>query len=216
MPVASTPRDRSVSLDVTGQHVREAVKNLRKAAGLTHQQVCDRAGGAISRTAISDIERGVRKVDVDDLMHLALALDVSPLDLLLPERTDPGAHPITGATPRQTRELWAWAADGGALTGPGATMRWQVLNTLRTTLERQSREHAERMDEIAHWQRLVRVLTEALTLDDDADRATYLRRRVDEAHENLEVAEAQARTQAAEFLATSERLRQLDADHGND
>lgn len=216
MPAAtSTPRDRSVNLDTTGQHVRDAVKSLRKAAGLTHQQVTDRTGGAISRTAISDIERGVRKVDVDDLMHLALALDVSPLDLLLPERTDPGAHPITGATPRQTRELWAWATEGGALTGPGATMRWQVLNTLRTTLERQSREHTERMTEIAHWQRLVRILTEALHADDGA-RVSYLNRRLDEAHESLEVAEAQARTQAAEFLATSERLRQLDTDHGND
>ena len=215
MPVTPTTRDRSVSLDVTGQHVREAVKNLRKAAGLTHQQVCDRAGGAISPTAISDIERGVRKVDVDDLMHLALALDVSPLDLLLPERTDPGVHPITGATARQTRELWAWATEGGALTGPGATMRWQVLNTLRTTLERQSREHTERMNEIAHWQRLVRILTEARDTDDGA-RGTYLRRRLDEARENLEVAEAHARTQAAEFLATRERLRQLDTDHGND
>lgn len=216
MPVTSTPRDRSVSLDVTGQHVREAVKNIRKAAGLTHQQVCDRAGGAISRTAISDIERGVRKVDVDDLMHLALALEVSPLDILLPERTDPGAHPVTGATPRQTRELWAWATDGGALTGPGATMRWQVLTTLRTTLERQSREHSERMSEIGHWQRLVRILSDALAQADGGARVAYLRRRLDEARENLEVTEAQARTQAAEFLATSERLRQLDADHGND
>lgn len=216
MPAAtSTPRDRSVSLDTTGRHVRDAVKNLRKAAGLTHQQVTDRTGGAISRTAISDIERGVRKVDVDDLMHLALALDVSPLDLLLPERTDPGAHPITGTTPRQTRELWAWATEGGALTGPGATMRWQVLNTLRTTLDRQSREYAERMTEIAHWHRLVQILTEALHADNDA-RSPYLNRRLDEAHQNLEVAEAQARTQAAEFLATSERLRQLDTDHGND
>lgn len=216
MPAATTPRDRSVSLDVTGQHVRATLKSLRAGAGLTHQQVSDRTAGAISRTAISDIERGVRKVDVDDLMLLALALDVSPLDLLLPDRTDTGTHPITGSTPRQTRELWAWATDGGALTGPGATLRWQVLHALRATLERQSREHTDLLTEINHWQRLVRTLTDALEQPTETQRLDLLRQRLDDAREHLEVTETRARTQATEFLATSERLRQLDTDHGDD
>lgn len=39
----------------------------------------------LSRVSISEIERGARRVDVDDLMALAAGLDVTPAHLLSPE-----------------------------------------------------------------------------------------------------------------------------------
>ncbi len=40
---------------------------------------------ALSASAISQIENGARRVDVDDLFALAIALDVTPALLLMPE-----------------------------------------------------------------------------------------------------------------------------------
>lgn len=64
----------------------------------------------MSTSALNRVENRTRKVDVDDLMALAVALDVSPLGLLLPrsERGDDLAK-ITGL--EQTADLiWLWAA----------------------------------------------------------------------------------------------------------
>lgn len=42
-------------------------------------------GRPVAATAITKIEAGDRRVDVDDLVALAIALDVSPVTLLLPD-----------------------------------------------------------------------------------------------------------------------------------
>lgn len=70
-------------------------------------------GQPIQDTGITKIEKGDRRVDVDDLIALALALDVTPNALLLPEVDLPAMatdFPLTpqGATGRP-RQLWAWA-----------------------------------------------------------------------------------------------------------
>lgn len=46
------------------------------------------AGRPLGHTAISDIENGSRRVDVDDLMAIASALGVAPNALLLPHGYD--------------------------------------------------------------------------------------------------------------------------------
>ncbi len=40
--------------------------------------------GALSHSSIGEIERGVRRCDVDELTALAMTLDVSPIALLMP------------------------------------------------------------------------------------------------------------------------------------
>lgn len=60
--------------------------------GLTYTQVSKRladGGRSISPLAVRRIEDGERKVDADDLMALALALDVSPTYFLMPGTDGP-------------------------------------------------------------------------------------------------------------------------------
>jgi transcriptional regulator with XRE-family HTH domain len=67
--------------------VAHNVKALREARGLTQTDVSDRMG-AIGRpllpTGVLKVEQGNRRVDVDDLVALALVFDVPPDELLGP------------------------------------------------------------------------------------------------------------------------------------
>jgi transcriptional regulator with XRE-family HTH domain len=99
----------------TGQTVAENMKRLYKNRGLTLVQLSERteqAGRGLSVSALSLIATGKRRVDVDDLMVLAVALDVSPISLLLPvasprrKRQKVGATGFpTGVTPEQLLEF---------------------------------------------------------------------------------------------------------------
>jgi transcriptional regulator with XRE-family HTH domain len=75
---------RRVELGPTGQTVRANVAALRKQRGLTLRDLSEKMPSAhpLSHTTISEIERGARRVDVDDLVTLAKALSVSTTQLL--------------------------------------------------------------------------------------------------------------------------------------
>ena len=64
------------SLKRFGMRVRE----LRRAAGLSQEQLAERAG--LHRTYIGGIERGERNVGVLNLVQIARALRVRPSELL--------------------------------------------------------------------------------------------------------------------------------------
>lgn len=68
--------------------VGKEVQRLRKAAGLTAQQLGDRAeqlGMKMTRQAISDLENGRRRyVTTAELVILAAALNTSPVNLVYP------------------------------------------------------------------------------------------------------------------------------------
>jgi transcriptional regulator with XRE-family HTH domain len=69
-------------------------------------------GRPIPATGITRIEKGQRRVDAGELCALAVALDVSPLTLLLPWEDDPDAEVgITdiGIETVTARTLWEWA-----------------------------------------------------------------------------------------------------------
>ena len=55
------------------------LRNLRRAYGMTQQELADVAG--ISRGAVSHIERGRRKPTLDVLRVLAMSLECTPLDI---------------------------------------------------------------------------------------------------------------------------------------
>ena len=84
--------------------------------GLSYAELARRLaalGHPILDTGLMKIEKGHRRVDVDDLMALALALDVTTNRLLLPEVeiAKPGTPVVLtpGHDKVRTDDAWAWA-----------------------------------------------------------------------------------------------------------
>ncbi len=100
------------ALGPVGGRVAERVVTVRRAAGLTLAALAaklEEVGHPMLISALSRIEKGRRRVDVDDLVALALALGVSPNDLLL--SADPGPE-LVALAPRITMtagSAWRWA-----------------------------------------------------------------------------------------------------------
>ncbi|MEV6876018.1 helix-turn-helix transcriptional regulator [Amycolatopsis sp. NPDC051128] len=70
-------------------------------------------GHPMGRHAVLRIETGARAASVDDLVALALALDCSPLALLLPSE-DPGEPvKITSRAALEYADAWHWARGKG-------------------------------------------------------------------------------------------------------
>ena len=124
---------------------------IRKVKRLTTGALSDRLqalGRPILPTGITKIEKGGRRVDVDDLIALALALEVTPNRLLLPETVPestlpPGKQPQrdVSLTPHVTvtaQQAWRWASGEAPLPvelpweDKGATNseRWQDFQRL--------------------------------------------------------------------------------------
>lgn len=118
-------------LGPVGGYVVANIKLLREERRLAYTELSAelaRIGRPIPVLGLSRIERGKRRVDVDDLVAIAIALRVNPSALLLPRRGN--ATDVAELTPREKhtlRTLWMWA-DGDAplpRTPEGAT--WQDL-----------------------------------------------------------------------------------------
>jgi transcriptional regulator with XRE-family HTH domain len=96
---------------MTADTVAANVKQLRAHRGLTQADLSQRLteiGRPIPVASIGKLETGLRKIEVDDLVVLAIALDVSPLTLLLPgSRRATDAVAATGVTTNAGR-LWEW------------------------------------------------------------------------------------------------------------
>jgi transcriptional regulator with XRE-family HTH domain len=85
---------------------------IRKDRRLTTQQLADRLkelGQPIPASGITRIEKGDRRVDVDDLMALAVALNVAPTTLLLPPTSSNAPAPLTATCSVTSRTAWQWA-----------------------------------------------------------------------------------------------------------
>lgn len=68
-------------------------------------------GRRFSANAVVKMENGLRRIDVDDLMALAVVLDCGPLALLLPHSAagTQVAFPYPAGSTRTDDELWLWA-----------------------------------------------------------------------------------------------------------
>jgi len=78
-------RVRANELGPTAEHVAMNVKRLRFAQHVTTEQLAERVTGLgrpMYGTTITKIEKLQRRVDVDDLVALAAALHVTPMQLL--------------------------------------------------------------------------------------------------------------------------------------
>lgn len=107
---AEEPKSTRRTNDVgpTGARTAENLRRIRDARGLSTarlSKLLEGVGRPIQPTGITKIEKKERKVDVDDLVALALVLNVSPLALLLP--------PVDGdesVSLAPTVEIPAWLA----------------------------------------------------------------------------------------------------------
>lgn len=77
---------RVADLGPTGDAVRRQIEKLRLSQNLTYAELSRRLsefGRPLNTLALRRIEAGARRVDVDDLVALALALQVNPNALLM-------------------------------------------------------------------------------------------------------------------------------------
>lgn len=93
---------RTVALNVT---VHRAMRGLSVAALAEKVRA---TGRDLTRQALSEIEAGRRRVDVDDLVTLALALEVSPAALLMPRADYPEEVVATSGGRAPARRVWRW------------------------------------------------------------------------------------------------------------
>lgn len=73
-------------------------------------EVMGRLGRPIMASGLYKIEMATRRVDVDDLTALAVALDVSPSRLLLTEDGGDGPVELTPAVTVEKDQAWAWVS----------------------------------------------------------------------------------------------------------
>lgn len=84
--MSERPR-RANSIGAVGNQVRANLAHIRQSRGLSTTALAAKAtalGRPMHATGITKIEKGVRRVDVDDLAALASVLGVTPAQLLEP------------------------------------------------------------------------------------------------------------------------------------
>lgn len=104
--------DKKNPLGPTGEAVRAAVAAHRARLNLGYAELSRRLeaiGRPIPVLGLSRIEKGERRVDVDDLVALAYALEVTPLTLLTPKSHGPDDRvEATGVNSVAALDLWQW------------------------------------------------------------------------------------------------------------
>jgi len=111
-PASAAP---STTSDAVAQNIARARKSLGWTL-LDLENALTTAGHRISLSALSKIENRSRKVDVDDLMAIAVVLDVSPAALLLPVGDLDEVVPVTGGR-GSVGVFWEWAFGTTSLGG---------------------------------------------------------------------------------------------------
>ncbi|OBJ43113.1 hypothetical protein A5621_00880 [Mycobacterium colombiense] len=116
--------EKRIQLGPTGETVRANIQRLRQAQNLGYTKlarVLEEIGRPIPDLGLRRIEAGDRRVDVDDLMALAVALGVSPVTLLMPSVHTVAPQEAVNATalalPAPAERLWEWLTAQGPLLG---------------------------------------------------------------------------------------------------
>lgn len=120
-------RQRGNPAGNTNAHVAANLRSARQAIGMdlrTFAEQVRAAGRAMSPSALSKIENGDRRVDVDDLTVLAYILQTTPAALLTPPE---GAPPPTGVPTERfnTEELRAWVRGQTKFTTEDLARYWK-------------------------------------------------------------------------------------------
>lgn len=148
-----------VDLGPSGLTVARAIAHHRQQQGLTYAELerrTEQIGHKVGTVALRRIEAHARRVDVDDLTALAVALRVSPVDLLThipPEKPLPDEITVvTGLRPDfPPAELAAWMAGKTGVTTQERIVYWnQALVEIedgRRLAAEEIREARERCDQ---------------------------------------------------------------------
>lgn len=113
--IVSNMGTNAVQRDATAETVSANVKRLRIGQNLGLRGLATKLGEVgrpLGHSAVDQIEKGKRRVDVDDLLALAAALGVSPATLLMPDaKTGQDAVSVTGhPDPVSAARAWSWFA----------------------------------------------------------------------------------------------------------
>ncbi|GAB3169786.1 helix-turn-helix domain-containing protein [Streptomyces incanus] len=133
-------------LGPVGEQVRRNTARLREARGLTKKDLSDRVtemGRAVPPLGVSRIEAGARRVDADDLVALAVALNVSPLTLLLPDAWDDESVWLADRKRVQSRTAWLW----GQGLAPAEDMPAAVEDESAETVQQRGRDYYKTEEE---------------------------------------------------------------------
>jgi transcriptional regulator with XRE-family HTH domain len=177
--------DKRVPLGPAGRHLIASLQRQREAQGLGYKELAARLtalGRPIPAQGLRRIERGARRVDLDDLLALSRALGRPPITLVWPLGSAAEAEVVPG----EMRSVWGaalWfvgerpfpaAEVSTALDGSGYDM-----DTLRAWIETGSpvpalREHDVILTELAwHRDRVGRFEEAVKTADTDRERAAH-------------------------------------------
>ncbi|MGY1692315.1 helix-turn-helix domain-containing protein [Geodermatophilus sp. SYSU D01105] len=126
---------RDLERGPVAERVSQNLARLRNEQDMTLGRLSERLaelGRPISISGLSKIERGERRVDVDDLLALAVALDVSPNRLLLPSPSQASEkQPDVALTPNERvawDQAWLWATGARALRSVDLHGEWKAQN----------------------------------------------------------------------------------------
>lgn len=146
----------------TSDTVKANTSAARESQNLNYTQVSDRltrAGWPISAVGVRRIESGERRIDVDDLVALAVALKVSPITLLMPTHLTPDDSVLaTAVGDLPADELFAWLRgdaplpdDAGPAPRSWALPQWFIeqQDALVTNSVRSQSELVRLQDELA-------------------------------------------------------------------
>jgi transcriptional regulator with XRE-family HTH domain len=106
---------KKTDLGPIGVNVTQTVRRFREERRLGYAELSRKLaemGREIPPLGLRRIESGERRVDVDDLVALALALDVSPLALLLPTET---SSVTSQGDQYPAEQIWGWGEGQGPL-----------------------------------------------------------------------------------------------------
>lgn len=103
--MAKNPTPTGPAASTVAWNVQRRRAELRITAAELVQRLAD-LGREVHRSWVSEVENGRRRVDVDDLVQLSAALDVSPATLLMPVTVMSEEVIETPAGKKDARDYW--------------------------------------------------------------------------------------------------------------
>jgi 8-oxo-dGTP pyrophosphatase MutT (NUDIX family)/transcriptional regulator with XRE-family HTH domain len=122
---------RAIEIGAVGRRVAENLERLRELRHLNFTELSGllkRLGRPLSAETIGKVERRERRIDVDDLVALAVALDTTPNRLLLPsDASDNKPIELTPEVTVSALNAWKWATGEEPLPAGTAPPDHQIL-----------------------------------------------------------------------------------------
>lgn len=122
---------RAIEIGAVGRRVAENLARLRELRHLNYTELSEllkRHGRGLSAETLGKVEKRERRIDVDDLVALAVALDTSPNRLLLPgDASDAELVELTPDVEVSALDAWKWAVGEEPLPAGTAPPDRQIL-----------------------------------------------------------------------------------------